>query len=105
MIGKRLLALLAAAGVFGLSPVYAIEDADDLRVDYKPYTEQVAAIEGDESFDLTQMAALDELSDEGLAGRPGMDGDSEGLDGVSRFESSDDHWAAETPSGESSISN
>ena len=104
MMGKRLLALVAATGVFGLSPVYAFEDSDELSFDVKPYTEQVAAIEDDESFGLTHMAALDDASDEGVAGRAGMDG-SEGLEGMSSsIDSSVGHWAVETPSSGSLIS-
>ena len=105
MTGKRLIALLAT-GVFGLSPVYAVEESDDLSFEITPYTEQIAAIEADESLDVmdvTHMAALDESSDEGLAGRAGIEG-SEGFEGVSSFESSDGHWAVETPSGGSPIS-
>ena len=90
MMGKRLLALVAATGVFGLSPVYAMEDADELSVDIKPYTEQVAAIEDDESFGFTHSAALEDGSDEGVAGRAGLDG-TEGLEGTTSLESSDDH--------------
>ena len=90
MMGKRLLALIAATGVFGLSPVYAMEDSDDLSLDIKPYTEQVAAIEDDESFGSTHMAAFEDGSDEGVAGRAGMDG-AEGLEGTTSLESSDDH--------------
>jgi hypothetical protein len=104
MMGKRLLALVAATGVFGLSPVYAFEDSDELSFEIKPYTEQVAAIEDDESLDLTYMAALDDAADdEGVAGRAGVDG-SEGLEGTSSVESSGGHWAVETPSAGSLIS-
>ena len=102
MMGKRLLALVAATGVFGLSPVYAFEE-DELNFDTKAYAEQVAAIEDDESLGLTHMAALEDASDEGLAGRAGMDG-SEGLEGTISLGSSDGHWAVETPSDGSSIS-
>ena len=103
MIGKRLLALLAATGVIGLSPVYAEEDSDNLSLSSEMYTEQIAALD-DESSDFSQMAALDEPSDEGVAGRAGFDDGSEGLAGVSSIEGSDGHWAVQTPSSGGLIS-
>ena len=59
MMGKRLLALMAAAGVFGLSPVFASEDADAVSFETKPYTERIVAVE-EETVNAMHVAASDD---------------------------------------------